>query len=311
MTAVATNGITIEYESLGDPSAPAILLIMGLGMQLLAWPDAFCQGLVERGFRVIRFDNRDCGLSSKIRVRRQPNLVAALAAAWLRLPVRAPYTLDAMAADAVGLLDALAVPRAHIVGVSMGGMIAQVIAATHPDRVLSLTSIMSSSGSRKNPQPRSDAKQALLSKPSDPHNLESVVDHMVGVFGIISSPAFPTDRDDLRERVARSVRRGYHPSGMRRQLAAIIASGDRRKLLQKITAPTLVIHGADDPLVPLEAGRDTARHIAGAQLMVIEGMGHDLPPGLMPTFVEAIAAHCHRAMPGEIASPPSQAASSP
>jgi proline iminopeptidase len=293
MTAVAANGITIEYESLGDPSAPPILLIMGLGMQLVAWPDAFCQGLVERGFRVIRFDNRDCGLSSQIRVRRQPNLVAALASAWLRLPVRAPYTLHAMAADAIGLLDALALPRAHVVGLSMGGMIAQVVAATCPERVLSLTSIMSSSGGRKVSQPRPDAKRALLSKPRDADDPESVVDHLVGVFGVIGSPAFPTDREDLREQVSRNVRRGYHPAGVTRQLVAIIASGDRRKMLRKITAPTLVIHGAEDPLVPVEAGRDTARHIEGAKLMVIEGMGHDLAPGLVPIVVEAIAAHCH------------------
>jgi pimeloyl-ACP methyl ester carboxylesterase len=293
MTAVAANGISIEYESLGDPSAPPILLIMGLGMQLVAWPDAFCQGLVERGFRVIRFDNRDCGLSSKIRVRRQPNLVAALVAAWLRLPVRAPYGLDAMAADAVGLLDALGVRCAHVVGVSMGGMIAQVIAATYPDRVLSLTSIMSSSGSRKVSQPRPDAKRALLSKPRDPGDPESVIDHLVGVFGIIGSPGFPSKREELREQLARNVRRGYSPAGVTRQLVAIIASGDRRNLLRKVAAPTLIIHGAEDPLVPVEAGRDTARHIAGAKLMVIDGMGHDLPPTLLPILVEAIAAHCH------------------
>jgi pimeloyl-ACP methyl ester carboxylesterase len=293
MAAVAANGITIEYESLGDPLAPPILLIMGLGMQLVGWPDAFCQGLIERGFRIIRFDNRDSGLSSKIRVRRQPNLVAALAASWLRLPVRSPYTLDEMAADAVGLLHALDIPRAHVVGLSMGGMIAQVVAARYPERVLSLTSIMSSSGSRKVSQPRPDAKRALLSKPRDPADPESVVEHLVRFFGVIGSPAFPTDRAALREQVAHSVRRGHHPAGVTRQLVAILASGDRRKLLPKITAPTLVIHGAEDPLVPVEAGRDTARHIGGAKLMVIEGMGHDLAPGLVPILVEAIAAHCH------------------
>jgi proline iminopeptidase len=292
MTAVAANGITIEYESLGDPSAPSILLIMGLGMQLVAWPDAFCQGLVERGFHVIRFDNRDCGLSSKIRLHRQPNLLAALAAAWLRLPVRAPYTLEVMAADAVGLLDALGVQRAHVVGVSMGGMIAQVLAATFPARVLSLTSIMSSSGSRKVSRPRPDAKRALLSKPRDARDPESVVDHLVGVFGVIGSPGYPAKPEELREQLARNVRRSYYPAGVARQLVAIIASGDRRGLLRKVTAPALVIHGAEDPLVPVEAGRDTARHIAGAKLMVIEGMGHDLPPALLPMLVEAIAAHC-------------------
>jgi proline iminopeptidase len=292
MPAVTANGITVEYESLGDPEAPPILLIMGLGMQLIAWPDAFCQGLVERGFRVIRFDNRDCGLSSKIRVRRQPNIMAALAAAWLRLPVRAPYTLDAMAADTVGLLDALGVPRAHVVGLSMGGMIAQLVAATYPERVLSLTSIMSSSGSRKVSQPRPAAKRAILSKPGNPDDPDSVIEHLAGVFGVIGSPGFPTDRRELREQLARIVRRGYYPAGVTRQLVAIIASGDRRASLRKITAPTLVIHGAEDPLVPVEAGRDTARHIEGAKLMVIEGMGHDLAPGLLPILVDAIAAHC-------------------
>jgi pimeloyl-ACP methyl ester carboxylesterase len=304
MTAVAANGITIECETLGDPAATPILLIMGLGMQLVAWPDAFCRGLIDRGFRVIRFDNRDSGLSSKIRVRRQPNLVAALAASWLRLPVRSPYTLDEMAADAVGLLDALDIPRAHVAGLSMGGMIAQVVAARYPARVLSLTSIMSSSGSRKVSRPRPAAKRALLSKPRDPGDPESVIDHLVGVFGVIGSPGFPTKPEELREELARNVRRSYHPAGVTRQLVAIIASGDRRRLLRKVTAPTLVIHGAEDPLVPVEAGRDTARHIAGAKLMVIDGMGHDLPPALLPVLVEAIAAHCH-ASDGHAAASPS------
>jgi proline iminopeptidase len=166
-------------------------------------------------------------------------------------------------------------------------------AANHPERVLTLTSIMSSSGSRKATRPRPDAKRALLSRPRDPDDPESVIDHLVGVFGIIGSPGFPMDPGDLREIVTRAVRRGHDPAGMTRQLVAIVASGDRRRLLRKIVAPTLVIHGADDPLLPVEAGRDTARHIAGAKLMVIDGMGHDLPPGAVPILVEAIAAHCH------------------
>jgi pimeloyl-ACP methyl ester carboxylesterase len=254
MTAVAANGITIEYESIGDPAAPPILLIMGLGTQMIAWPDAFLQGLAERGFRVIRFDNRDCGLSSKICVRRQPNFVAALAAAWLRLPVRTPYTLEDMGADAIGVLDALGIPHAHVVGVSMGGMIAQIVAALHGDRVLSLTSIMSSSGGRRISQPRPDARRALLSKPADPGDPASIVEHLVGVFGVIGSPAFQTDREVLREQISRSVRRGYYPAGVTRQLVAILASGDRRRLLRKISAPTIVIHGAADPLVPPRGG---------------------------------------------------------
>ena len=294
MPSVEVNGLNIEYESLGSPADPAIVLIMGLGMQLVAWPDAFCEGLAGRGFRVIRFDNRDCGLSGKIHPKKRPNLLLAFASAWLKLPVRAPYTLEDMAADAIGLLDALGIERAHIVGASMGGMIAQVLAARYPQRVLSLTSIMSSSGNAKVSRAKPEAMKALLSQPSDPKDPDQVIEHLVGVFGVIGSPGYPAERGELRRRIAHSVRRGYYPAGTARQLLAILASGDRRALLGRIAAPTLVIHGADDPLVPVAAGRDTAQHIKGAQLKVIDGMGHDLPPGLLPELVEAIAAHCGR-----------------
>ena len=297
MASVEVNGLAIEYESLGKPTDPPIVLVMGLGMQLIAWPDAFCQGLIDRGFRVIRFDNRDSGLSGKIHLKKRPNLLLAFASAWLKLPVRAPYTLNDMAADTAGLLDALGIERAHIVGASMGGMIAQVIAARYPQRVLSLTSIMSSSGNPKVSLAKPGAMQALLSKPSDPNDPEEVVEHLIRLFGVIGSPGYPADQSDLRQRIGRGVRRAYHPTGVTQQLLAIIASGDRRPLLGKITAPTLVIHGADDPLVPVEAGRDTARHIKGAQLMEIAGMGHDLPPELLPSLVEAIAVHCDKAQP--------------
>jgi pimeloyl-ACP methyl ester carboxylesterase len=286
------NGLEIEYESLGEAGAPSILLIMGLGMQLLAWPDAFCRRLVERGFRVVRFDNRDVGLSAHISGAKRPNLVWAMIAARLRLPLRTPYTLSDMADDAIGVIDGLGIARAHVVGASMGGMIAQVLAARFPQRVLSLTSIMSSSGNPRLARPKPDALKALLSRPANPHNAESVIDHLVRVFGIIGSPGFPPDPAELRERVGRSVRRGYYPEGVARQLVAVIASGDRRKLLNTIVAPTLVIHGAADPLVPPDAGRDTARNIPGARLMLIEGMGHDLPPALFERLAEAIAAHC-------------------
>ncbi len=295
MASVEVSGLTIEYESLGNPSDPAIVLIMGLGMQLVAWPDAFCQGLVERGFRVIRFDNRDSGLSGKIHLKQRPNLLLAFAAAWLKLPVRAPYSLNDMAGDTVGLLDALGIERAHIVGASMGGMIAQVIAARFPQRVLSLTSIMSSSGNRKVSRSKPRALQALLGQPSDAKDPDKAIEHLIRLFGVIGSPGYPTEQSDLRQRIGLGVRRSYHPAGVQQQLLAIIASGDRRALLGKIAAPTLVIHGADDPLLPVAAGRDTARHIRGAKLMVIDGMGHDLPPGLLLRLVEAIAAHCRQA----------------
>ncbi|MEP7181951.1 MAG: alpha/beta hydrolase [Betaproteobacteria bacterium] len=292
MTATAANGMHLEYESLGDPRAPAIVLVMGLGMQLVGWPDAFCADLVARGFRVVRFDNRDCGLSTRIAARRRPNMLLALTAARLGLPVRAPYTLDDMADDTLGLMDALGIATAHLVGVSMGGMIAQVLAARHPQRVASLTSIMSSSGNRRASRGTRPALQALLARPANPKDPQSVIDHLVKVFGVIGSPGFPRDESELREHLARSVHRAYYPAGVARQLLAVIAAGDRRRQLRTIAAPTLVIHGAADPLVPVAAGRDTAHHITGAKLMVIDGMGHDLPPAVLPRLGEAIAAHC-------------------
>jgi proline iminopeptidase len=295
MASVHANGITLEYDTFGDPAAPPILLIMGLGMQLTAWPGAFRDGLVARGFRVLTFDNRDCGLSTRIHVRRRPNLVLQIARAWMGLPVRAPYTLDDMAADTVGLLDALEIRRAHVVGVSMGGMIAQVVAARYPGRAASLTSIMSSSGNRRVSKAKPAARRALLSRPDDPDDPDSVIEHLMRVYGVIGSPGYASDLADLRHRIGIGVRRAHYPAGTAHQLLAIMASGDRRWLLPKIEAPTLVIHGAADPLVPLAAGRDTAAHIKGAKLVVIEGMGHDLPAALQPRLVEEIATHCRAA----------------
>ncbi|MDK9716094.1 MAG: alpha/beta fold hydrolase [Sulfuritalea sp.] len=284
----------LEYESLGDPSHPSIVLIMGLGMQLMAWPDSFCQALVARGYRVVRFDNRDCGLSGRAPGKKRANLLLAMAASALGLPVRAPYTLDDMAGDTIGLMDKLGIARAHIVGASMGGMIAQVLAAKFPRRVLSLTSIMSTSGNRKVSKPTRPARKVLLARPANPKDPESVIEHLVEMFGVIGSPGYPSTREELRSRIGKSVRRAYDPAGVARQLLAIIASGDRRKLLRTIAAPTLVIHGADDPLVPLAAGRDTAQNIPGASLQIIEGMGHDFPEALMPRLAQAIADHCDR-----------------
>ena len=289
-----TAPLHIEYESLGDPARPAIVLIMGLGMQLTGWPDSFCQALVARGYRVIRFDNRDCGLSGRVPVKKRANLLLAMAAAALGLPVRTPYTLDDMAGDTIGLMDSLGIARAHIVGASMGGMIAQVLAAKFPQRVQSLTSIMSTSGNRRVSKPTKPARKALLSRPADPKDPDSVIEHLVEMFGIIGSPAYPSTREELRLRLGHSVRRAYYPAGVARQLLAVIAAGDRRKQLRTIGAPTLVIHGADDPLVPLAAGRDTAQHIPGASLLVIDGMGHDFPEALMPRLATAIADHCDK-----------------
>ncbi len=294
MPAATVNGLTLDYESFGDPAAPAMLLVMGLGMPGLAWPDEFVDALVAARFRVIRFDNRDCGHSTKLRGAPQPSVPWAIARALLRLPVHAPYTLDDMAADTAGLLDALGIERAHVVGASLGGMIAQVFAARHPARAASLVSIMSTTG---NPHPRvafghPRALRAILSRPRDPGDVNRVVDHLVHVFGVIGSPGFRTDRELLRDRLERVARRGWYPAGAMRQLLAILASGDRRPLLARIAVPTLVIHGRDDPLVPLAAGEDTARAIRGARLEVIDGMGHDLAPGVLPLLARKIVDFC-------------------
>jgi len=305
MPTVHANGLTLDCEVFGDPAAPPIVLIMGLGLPAVAWPDAFVNGLVERGFRVIRFDNRDCGHSSKLGTGRMPNLPAAIAKAIMRLPVRAPYNLDDMAADTVGLLDALGIDRAHVVGVSMGGMIAQVLAARFPARVTSLTSIMSSSG---NPSPRialgqRRALRAIISRPADPSSIDGVVEHMVRVFGVIGSPGFPTPLEHLKQNFERIARRGLFPLGTARQLLAILASGDRRSLIRRIAAPTLVIHGADDPLVPVAAGVDTAANIPGAKLEIIPGMGHDFALSLQPRLAEMVAAHCRATTPAPAPAP--------
>ena len=292
-TAVA-NGLALAYEVRGDPDASPLVLVMGLGMPLVLWPDALVDGLLQHGFRVVCFDNRDCGHSEKLPRGSRPNLPLAIGRALLRLKVRAPYTLDDMAKDVVGLLDALGIARAHLVGVSLGGMIAQVMAVRFPDRVTSLTSIMASSGNPRVSLGRPAAIRVLLRRPNA-RDVEAVIAHLVDVFGVIGSPAYATDPALLRGLCERVARRGYYPAGTARQMLALLATGDRRQDLQRIRAPTLVIHGTRDPLLPVAAGRDTARHIPGARLLEIEGMGHDLPPALTPRIVDAIARHCRDA----------------
>lgn len=289
------NGIDLCYQSLGAKNSPTILLIMGLAMQLVAWPDEFCQHLVDQGFRVIRFDNRDVGHSSKIKWSRKPNLPLALLGTLFGVRAKAPYLLDDMADDAMGLLDTLDIKQAHIVGVSMGGMIAQAVAARYPQRVLSLTSIMSSSGNRKVSRGKLSVLGKLIKRPPKADDVSAQIEHLMHLFGVIGSPGFATDPLELRTRIESGIRRSSYSRGMEHQLLAILASGDRRRQLAKISAPTLVIHGADDPLVPVAAGRDTAQHIAGAQLHIVPGMGHDLPPGvlaiLQPLIVDFCKAH--------------------
>jgi pimeloyl-ACP methyl ester carboxylesterase len=295
MPTVQANGLTIEYAETGDQQAPAILLIMGLGMQLITWPDALCEGLADRGFRVVRFDNRDVGHSSKIHAGNAVSRTAAVVRLLAGVHIEAPYTLHDMAADAVGVMDALGIARAHIVGASMGGMIAQIIAAEHAERVRSLVSIMSSSGDVDLPRGSIRPLVPLLWPFPGLFGHEHAVRQSMHTFRAIGSPGFPTPDEELRAKVERSIARSHYPPGLVRQILAIAASGSRVELLRRISAPTLVIHGADDPLIPRAAGEHTAENIPGARLKIIPGMGHDLAAGLVPHLVDAIAEHCHAA----------------
>ena len=280
--------VELAYETFGDPADPAVLLVMGLGTQMLGWHEDFCATLAGRGFFVIRYDNRDVGRSSSM-AGRPPTPLQLLA----RSKKAAGYTLDDMAADGVGLLDALGVDRAHVVGASMGGMIAQTIAARHPERVLSLASIMSNTGARFSGQPALRTYGVLL-RPA-PRDRAGYVEHTVRAFRAIGSPGFPRDEAELRDMAGRSYDRGHDPAGAGRQLAAIIASGDRTPLLRRIAVPTVVIHGSADRLVRPSGGRATAKAIAGARLVVVRGMGHDLPRGAWPQVLDAITENAARA----------------
>ncbi len=291
VTQVSANGIGLEVDVLGRPGDPVVLLIMGLGMQLVAWPDAFCQSLVEAGYQVVRFDNRDVGLSEKFDSAMRVNLPLASMRYFLRLPVAAPYQIDAMAADAVGVLDALGIESAHIIGASLGGMVAQSVAAQNPERCLSLVSIMSSSGDRRMPPADLKVIRLLLNRPRPGCGTDDLVDHFTRIMKTIGSPGYPTPDAELRATMRVGVERCYHPEGTARQLLAVIASGDRSSQLRGIARPSLVLHGDSDPLIPLPHGLDCARKIPGAVLKVIPGMGHDLAPGLVPILSDAVIAH--------------------
>ena len=294
MARAQANGIEIEWDERGRPDDSAMLLIMGLGAQMTRWTDAFMAPLAARGFRVLRFDNRDVGLSTKLEAGGVPDLArVGMALATGNTP-DVPYSLEDMAADAVALLDAIGIGRAHIVGASMGGMIAQLVAALYPDRVLSLTSIMSSTGNPALPRATAEANAVLMTRPSGA-DTEALVAHGVRAARVVGSPGYPTDAAILADRVRADLARQHYPPGFARQLAAIMANGDRRGRLAGITAPTLVIHGADDPLVPVEAGRDTAAAIPGARLVEIPDMGHDLPEPLIGQVTTLIADHAGNA----------------
>jgi pimeloyl-ACP methyl ester carboxylesterase len=292
---IFANGVRLEVEEHGSATGEPLLLIMGLGMQLLGWHEGLVAQLVERGFRVIRFDNRDIGLSQSFDASGVPNLVLDSLRYTLGFSVKSPYTLVDMAADSIGVLDALGIARAHVCGASMGGMIAQHLAARAPERVMSLTLMMTSSGARRLPGPTLKVRSAMIARPSEPQTVPNIVEHYVKLYGLIGSPSFPSPPEYLRERFTTSVERSYRPAGTARQMVAIGADGDRSPMLDAIQAPTQIIHGVADPLIPVAAGDDLKAKIGAAEIDLIDGMGHDLPQPLWPRFVAGIASAAGRA----------------
>lgn len=286
---VRANGIELCYDSFGEAQAPPLLLIMGLASQMIAWDDAFCGQLATRGYRVIRFDNRDVGLSTQFDGAGLPDVQAALMAAMQGRPVAAPYLLSDMAADAIGLMDALSIGTAHVVGASMGGAIAQTMAIEHPQRLRTLTSIMATTGAPDLPPPSPEAVAMLLKPP--PATPAAYFESYLQTWRVLRGPGFALDEARDLERAGQNLSRGLHPAGAARQLVAVLASGSRREALRKVGVPTLVIHGQADPLVPVACGIDTARAVPGAELLILERMGHALPISLWPQIIEAIARH--------------------
>ncbi len=298
MAQIFANGISLEYEECGPETGPAVLMIMGLGAQLVHWPDDMIETLAGSGYRVIRFDNRDVGLSHKFHDKRAPHPIAQVIGQAVGLKSLSPYTLADMATDAENLLHQLGIRQAHIVGVSMGGMIGQLMASHHPHRITSLTSIMSGTG---NPSlPKADRKIARhLILPSKPlSDRGAIIDRTMTFYDLIGTQDPDKDVSELRARIEAAFDRCYYPSGLRRQIAAILSTGDFRPDLKKISAPTLVIHGSHDPLASVEGGKDSAANIQNAQLEIIEGMGHDLPKKFLPQISGLILTHMNRAEGG-------------
>ncbi len=295
MTQITANGIQLEYDEIGDKNAPPLLLVMGLGGQMVRWTDGFREAFVEKGFRVIRFDNRDVGLSHKFEGAKVPPFADIMKDTLSGKKADVPYTLDDMAADGAGLLEALDISSAHILGVSMGGMIVQLMAADHSSRVRSMTSIMSTTGNPSLSPATPEALAVLTSAPENPDDVESIIQHNMKTHKVIGSPGFPYPDDQLYDVNARAIKRMYYPQGFNRQYAAILGSGSRVERLKKVTCPALVIHGSDDPLVPVDGGEDTARSIPHAELEIIKGMGHDIPPGLIERITSRVAAFAHAA----------------
>jgi pimeloyl-ACP methyl ester carboxylesterase len=289
MPQIRANGLDIEYETFGRAGDPAVLLIMGFAAQLILWPEAMCEGLAQKGFYVIRFDNRDIGKSTHLSHLGAPNVPEAMMKMMSGQPVAAPYKLEDMADDAAGLLDALHIAKAHIVGASMGGMIAQIFAARHPNHTLSLTSIMSTTGRRDLPPAKPEAMAALTTPPASESRADRIAAG-IRIANALGSPGYPASAEEIRQHVEETVDRApYDPDGVARQLVAIVAAQPRNDLLKTVKAPAQVIHGAEDPILTVEGGKDTADSIPGCKLHIIPGMAHDIPTALIPTHVQLIA----------------------
>jgi pimeloyl-ACP methyl ester carboxylesterase len=285
---VPANGLEIAYETFGSSSDPPILLIHGLATQMLGWPDALCLELAEQGYHVVRFDNRDVGLSTHLTDAPPVDLQALMRGD----ASSAPYRLSDMARDTVGLIDGLGLQSAHLVGASMGGTIAQTVAIEYPGRVRTLTSIMSTTGNPAVGQPSAAAMAALLAPPAT--DREGAIERTLSAYRVVGSPGFPFDEEGLRDRTGRAFDRAHDPPGVMRQLAAVAASGDRTERLRDVRVPTLVIHGREDPLAHVSGGEATAEAIPGAELVIYDGMGHDLPRALWPDLIDRIRRLCER-----------------
>lgn len=295
MTQILTaQGIQLAYERFGKPQDPCVILIMGLGAHMRIWPDALCQSIASQGFQVIRFDNRDSGQSSLMTEQGSPSLWRTWVHTKLKRKPNLPYTLKDMGKDVIGLMDALSIESAHLVGASMGGMIAQILAAKKRKRVRSLTSIMSAASSPGLPGPKLSVLLQLAKRPP-PFNREAALRYTMRMNRLIGSPDYPLNDEELQQLAEISLERAAPACGFKRQLAAVTAAGDRRALLSKIKAPTLVIHGSADPLIPVRMGMDAASAIKKSKLKIIDGMGHDLPPALLPKLSKLLGKHLKKA----------------
>jgi len=293
MPSVSANAIQLEYETFGEPVSPPLLLIIGFASQLIFWDEELCKQLAQQGHYVIRYDNRDVGLSSKIEEAGVPDVMRTVQALMQGETINLPYTIEDMAEDAVGLLDALGIEKAHVCGMSMGGMIAQALAIRHPRRVLSLISIYSTTGNPRLPQAKPEVMQVLLTPP--PEEREANIEYSLKMFRTIAGPGFPFDEEWHRKMAGWAYDRAFYPQGAARQLVAILAQRNRKSALASIAVPTLVIHGTGDPLLPFECGKDTAEAVPGAEFKIIDGMGHDLPHGgAWPEIINAIVRHTQK-----------------